>query len=643
MEVSALELSLIVKEMGILIGCVVDNVYQLEDSSIVIKLRCKDGSYELRASAGHCVYFTSKSYPKPKVPTSFAMRLRKLLNGLRLEAIEQLNNERIAIFRFNERRKLSLVVELLPRGNIVLLDDLGKILISLFSSKMKDREIAPGKQYVPPPQRFSLMDEDELSNLIAESLSLNRKVISWLTSNLGLSPKYAEEVLALSGIDGGVLVKDLDEDSRARLIDAITKILSYFKNPCPMIAKKDSEIKAVPFHMESIRRKGYEFTPAKSFNEAIALEYEAWVSVEVTKSVRDEIRKKIDDLSKELDAKRRVVQELEAKIDALRKLTDAVFPMLNELEEFRKRFLETKLAPPYPFKLVEYLPDKRIVKLSINDLTLDISLDNSVSKQLEILYEEMKKIKKTRSTILNEIEMIEGEILSLEKRLSTLELPVPRLEEEERPVKWYEKFRWFNTSAGLLAVGGKDAQSNITLLKKYLEPNDLVFHTEIAGSPAVILKGGRSADEQSLQEVADFTASYSRAWKEGLSSVSVFYVTPEQISFTPPSGQYLPKGSFIVKGKRNYLKAKICLAFGLILYNDQPDIVFGPLESVMARTSNVVKVVPGKKDARTLSKMILEKLLSTSSIKLEDEHRKLLEEKIVPLIPYGKGEIVDCD
>ena len=41
---------------------------------------------------------------------------------------------------------------------------------------------------------------------------------------------------------------------------------------------------------------------------------------------------------------------------------------------------------------------------------------------------------------------------------------------------WYERFRWFITSDGLLAIGGKDATSNDILIKRHTEENDLIFH-----------------------------------------------------------------------------------------------------------------------------------------------------------------------
>ena len=78
-----------------------------------------------------------------------------------------------------------------------------------------------------------------------------------------------------------------------------------------------------------------------------------------------------------------------------------------------------------------------------------------------------------------------------------------------RNKEWYERYRWFITSDGLLAIGGRDASSNSAIIRKHLEEQDLVFHAEIHGSPFFILKNSHSLDniDRSLLEVGQATVS----------------------------------------------------------------------------------------------------------------------------------------
>ena len=43
-----------------------------------------------------------------------------------------------------------------------------------------------------------------------------------------------------------------------------------------------------------------------------------------------------------------------------------------------------------------------------------------------------------------------------------------------RKQEWYEKFRWFFTTGGRLAIGGRDAQTNAALIARHLEDKDTV-------------------------------------------------------------------------------------------------------------------------------------------------------------------------
>jgi predicted ribosome quality control (RQC) complex YloA/Tae2 family protein len=115
--------------------------------------------------------------------------------------------------------------------------------------------------------------------------------------------------------------------------------------------------------------------------------------------------------------------------------------------------------------------------------------------------------------------------------------------------EWYEKFHWFFTSTGMLAIGGRDAQQNEQVNSKYFGDNDLFFHADIFGASVVALQGGAKADAATREEVAQFAACYSNAWKQMLPSVDVYEMRREQVSKSSESG-YLGKGSFLMKGER---------------------------------------------------------------------------------------------
>src|SRR3989338_3320686 len=189
-------------------------------------------------------------------------------------------------------------------------------------------------------------------------------------------------------------------------------------------------------------------------------------------------------------------------------------------------------------------------------------LDKSIEQNAALYYEKAKKIKR-------KLEGAKAALGASLKKLEKLEKKQEKevkqiIKKEERKQEWYEKFRWFISSDGFLVIGGRDATSNEIVVKKHTEANDLVLHTDMAGSPFFVIKSeGKEIGKSTMQEAADATCTFSRAWKMGLQTSSVFYVNPDQVSKKTQSGEFMGKGAFMIYGKTNYIDNKLNLAVGI--------------------------------------------------------------------------------
>ncbi len=95
-----------------------------------------------------------------------------------------------------------------------------------------------------------------------------------------------------------------------------------------------------------------------------------------------------------------------------------------------------------------------------------------------------------------------------------------------------------------------------------------------------------------MEEACIFAASYSKAWKQ-FGEAQVYWVLPEQVSKTPQSGEFLPKGAFIIRGKRNYKKCKMEIAIGEINIKNFTKLMGGPIESVKTRSDKYIILTSG--------------------------------------------------
>ncbi len=238
-------------------------------------------------------------------------------------------------------------------------------------------------------------------------------------------------------------------------------------------------------------------------------------------------------------------------------------------------------------------------------MELEIDLNKSVEENAGRYFDLAKKAKKKLEGAKEALMHSRKELQTLERQEASFqEQETVRKEKKERKQEWYEKFHWFFSSEDFLCIGGKDATSNEIIIKKHLDKEDLVFHTEMSGSPFFIVKNGQEAGEATKREAAQAVAVYSKAWKLGHSTADVFYVLPEQVSKETQPGEFIGKGSFVVRGKTTQLRCP--LEYALAFVDGQ--VIAGPETAVKKKASKYVLLVPGGKKKSDAAKLVRKKL-----------------------------------
>ena len=125
-----------------------------------------------------------------------------------------------------------------------------------------------------------------------------------------------------------------------------------------------------------------------------------------------------------------------------------------------------------------------------------------------------------------------------------------------------------------------------------------------------------------------------------MGAVDVYWVKPDQLSKSGPSGESVPHGGFMVLGKRNWMRGtSLRLAVGL-KEDEAIGFIGGPVDSVKAKTRVYVVLIPGDLTGKDLLKQVLRSLI----LKLPKERREMLGktsiEAIREFVPYTKGRIV---
>jgi predicted ribosome quality control (RQC) complex YloA/Tae2 family protein len=177
----------------------------------------------------------------------------------------------------------------------------------------------------------------------------------------------------------------------------------------------------------------------------------------------------------------------------------------------------------------------------------------------------------------------------------------------QRKAFWFEKFSYFISSDGYLVLGGKDAQQNELLYRRYLKKGDIYVHADLQGAASVVVKNMPSTPDapippSTLSQAGALTVSTSSAW-DSKAVMAAWWVEAGQVSKTAPTGEYLTTGGFMIRGKKNFLPpSQLLLGFGVLF-----------LVSEDSRRNHVGKGRYADADG----------LERTESVAIEDEGRQL--------------------
>jgi predicted ribosome quality control (RQC) complex YloA/Tae2 family protein len=271
------------------------------------------------------------------------------------------------------------------------------------------------------------------------------------------------------------------------------------------------------------------------------------------------------------------------------------------------------------FSYKSYDPARKEIVLSDGEREFRLDANVSAGQNSNILFSRSKEY---RQKIIGANKILEQTIKSSKKKETE--------KKKKRNLEWFENYHWFYSSEGFLVIAGKDAKSNERIVKRHLKDKDIYVHAEVYGAPSTIVKveGNTSPTDKTLTEAGIFAVSFSRAWPAGVASSSAYWVLPSQVSKTPESGEYISTGSWIVRGKRNYmpnLPLRLQISMYSIKGGDIPMI--HPVFEIKSQEKTVT-IVPGEMKRSEAAKEI--------SMKLGVE-----KEEIEKLLPPGGSKIED--
>lgn len=644
---SSFDIKAILHEITPLIaGKIVDNVYQPSSHMLLISF---SGSHKrLIIEAGRRINLTSYKIDVSRRPPYFCQVIRKYIRRSRLVNISQVDFERIVMLEFETSfGKFVLYTELFGKGNHILVDNTGKILQALSFRRMKDRNILRNELFqFPPSKRFNILNAEQ--SKIEVLSSVEGSLIKQLTSLFNIGGLYAEEIILRAGLDKNTLCELLSEDDITSIRQSIESILSSSHQPHIVFNEKGSPLEVLSFHLQIFKDNEKKNFP--TFNEAVDEYYKELQIQNIRSKSSSQEQIMIDEHKRILNEQKTMMKGLKKSVTLNRMIGDIIQINAYRLDDvINKIMVKRRSGAPWDIILKDKEKPEFLKSLNSNNakatvefqgIRFKIDLRTSVYENASQYYEKSKNSKAKLERLVKLIQNNEDKL----KKMLKVKVKIDEEEvvlEKRRQREWYEKFHWVHTSEGFLVLCGRDATTNEIIIKQHTVSTDIILHADIHGSPFAIIKTlGKTPTEITFNEAAQMVASYSRAWRMGLISIDVYWVLPEQVSKTPPTGEYLPKGSFMIRGSRNYVKnVPLRLAIGIKNTLDQLTVIGGPPSAIATQTDIYVNIIPGRIKTGKLVKEILSQLLRKTSNNLQEEVKRIPFEEFQAFIPGGRGEI----
>jgi predicted ribosome quality control (RQC) complex YloA/Tae2 family protein len=343
----------------------------------------------------------------------------------------------------------------------------------------------------------------------------------------------------------------------------------------------------------------------------------------------EKLKKRIQKQTETVDEYKMESEDLKSRADAIYMEYQKVNELLTVLGKKSKELTWEKLtegATKIPF-VTDINPSKNTVTANIADLKVSMDYTKGIDANASEIYQRSKDIADKARRAEDALKESNAE---LGKKQAGLDKAKALAMNKVQPTKqfWFERYKWFMTSSGKLVIAGRDAHSNDNIVKKHLKEKDVFVHADVHGAPSVILKDGAEATPEELREACTFALTQSKAWVAALTEGAAFWVYPDQVSKTPNPGEFVPRGAFIVRGKRNYEHhLRIELGIGEVFYQGARKVMCGPAELFKDSEKHML-LIPGRGKSGRRSGEIAKDF-------------RVPEEEISTILPPGDVEIVN--
>lgn len=365
-DISAIEINVLVKELNPFITkSRIKKIYFLGEDSFRIAFYKENKTIHLYIKLLKTINETKFSETADE-PNNFVMGLRKRLENRIVNSISQINYDRILQFSVGKEKYL-LTIEMLGKGNIILVNETNNIEICYKSLDFSDRTIRPNNIYILPKNDSHSLEEAIALGTSIFSIEDTEKAVSRLSKSVNLGPLYVEDILKRANIDPKN--NSLSEKDKQAIINQLKLFSERLKNEKPCVYFENGKV--INYSLcEILKYSGLEKKEFEGISEALDYIYFSERSY-----IKDDSKQqKINELKINISKQEHLAVSLFEDSKKYSKIGKILMERMYQINEAINFLNENKRITLEEFK--RKFPEIKITKLDLKNKTFTIEIDD---------------------------------------------------------------------------------------------------------------------------------------------------------------------------------------------------------------------------------------------------------------------------
>ncbi len=569
----------------------IKKIYQVNSKEFIFQIYRSDikkREFFVSLSKGIAFY----DVEKPDEASQLAMLFRKQLSEKRIIKIEQINFDRVIKITLHTGQEI--ILELFGGGNLILTEN-NKITFAMDQHVYRTRKVLINEEYIPP----AIIDPVENFDVFKDAADNSKaSIVKTLATRVNLGGEIAEEILYRLNVDKDRMPSEIGGDYN-NIYDNIKLIMEEAKKNKAYYYRDDDLLS--PIVLTNLKRD-----PDETFNDlndGIVYYLKNYPETEKGKSSTERRiesqRKSIEEFNKLMIVYSEFGNYLKMNFSPLKKLLSIISNNVKNSNTSDIKYNDLEIT--------DINPAKKTFAVNYNNTKLTLNYTESPGENINNIFNESKDYKSK----------IEGAEKAIEETKKLILKESKKVNKKKRAKYWFETYHWFVSSDGNTVLSGRDAKTNEKLVKKHMNDNDIYVHADLYGAPSTVIKHDNiEITDETIREACQSAISFSRAWPAGIGSSTGYWVYPSQVSKTPESGEFVSKGSWIIRGKRNYiLNLPLELKISIISYKGNEIPMISP-SSTRVNSDKWVIIKPGN-EKRSVAAEKIAKILGIDKVEIE--------------------------